>query len=534
MDDVVSHPTASTARRSTVISEPPDFEAPERFNIADYFLGQRIREGRGSKPAILLEDRQLTYCEVEMLANQFGNLLRRLKVRQEERVLIGLPDGAEFVGALFGILKIGAVAVPINPESEREEIARLYELTRCRVAVVDASIIETFAAAATDSGWPGELFVVGGLSGEHPSFEHDRQAVDEELETCPTHRDDPAIWLFSSDTCGRPKAVVQPHASFAVATECYAKGALAYREDDVTISVPKLHFSYALGSNLLFPFALGATSVLFPEPPTPEVMFAKIARHRPSILVTVPTIVSRMVSDPEAANHDLSSLRFATSAAEALPASLYHRWKKTFGVELLDGLGTAEMWHIFISNRPDDVRPGTLGRAVPGFEVKICDDDSHEVPDGEVGRLWVRGRSRAICYWQDMAKTREAFQGEWFVGSDLASRDEEGYITYCGRDDDVLKVGGRWLLPQEVEDCLREHPVVKECVVIGICDAEGLTKPYAFVVATAPSPGLEEDLKDFALEHLQAYKYPRRVILLDAIPRTPLGRVDRAKLKTLA
>ncbi|MCP4654305.1 MAG: benzoate-CoA ligase family protein [bacterium] len=515
-------------------SQPTVFEAPERFNIADYFLGRRIREGRGDKPAIMLDDRQLTYRDVEVLANQFGHVLRRLEVRQEERVLIGLPDGAEFVGALFGILKIGAVAVPINPEIERQEIAGMYELTRCRVAVVHASVVESFAAAAADSRWPAEILVVGSATGEQPSFERERQTVDEELETSPTHRDDPAMWLFSSDACGRPQAVVQRHASFAIATECYAKGTLGYREDDVTISVPKLFFSYALGSNLFFPFALGATSVLYPESPTPEVLFAKIARHRPSILITVPTAVSRMVSDPEAANHDFSSLRFVTSAAEALPASLYHRWKKIFGVELLDGLGTAEMWHIFITNRPDDVRPGTLGRAVPGFEVKICDDDGHEVPDGEVGRLWVRGGSRAIGYWQNMAKTREAFPGDWFVGSDLASRDDEGYITYCGRDDDVLKVGGRWLLPQELEDCLRQHPAVKECVVVGVCDAQGLTKPYAFVVATEPSPELEEDLKDFALEHLHAYKYPRRVILLDALPRTPLGRVDRAKLNTLA
>ncbi len=515
-------------------SQPPVFEAPERFNIADYFLARRIREGRGGRPAILLEDRQLTYREVEVLANQFGHVLRRLEVRQEERVLIALPDGAEFVGALFGILKIGAVAVPINPEIEPRELAELVERTRCRAAVVDAAAVESFAAAAADSRWPAQILVVGADGGQHPSFDGERQTVGEELETAPTHRDDPALWLFSSDSRGRPQAVVQAHGSFAVATECYAKGALGYREDDVTISVPKLYFSYALGSNLLFPFALGAASVLYPEPPTPEVLFAKIARHRPSILITMPAAVSRMVSDPEAANHDFSSLRFATSAAEALPAALYQRWMKTFGVELLDGLGTAEMWHIFITNRPDDVRPGTLGRAVPGYEVKICDDDGHEVPDGEVGRLWVRGRTRAICYWQDMAKTREAFRGDWFVGSDLASRDDEGYITYCGRDDDVLKVGGRWLLPQEVEDCLRQHPAVKECAVVGVCDAEGLTKPYAFVVATEPSPELEEDLKDFAVEHLHAYKYPRRVILLDELPRTPIGRLDRAKLMTLA
>jgi len=516
-----------------VNAQPPVFEAPARFNIADYFLDQRLREGRGEKAAIRLDEGELTYRDVEVLANQFGQVLERLGVRQEERVMIALPDGAEFVGALFGILKIGAVAVPISRELRREDIAAFYELSRCRIAVAHAPVVETFAAAAAGSPWPAQILVVGTGSGEHPSFESERQTVGDELETCPTHRDDPAIWLFSSDPCGRPLAAVQPHASFAIATECYAKGILDYRADDVTISVPKLSYSYSLGSNLLFPFAVGATAVLYPEPPTPEVLFAKIVRHRPSILVTVPTFISRMMNDPEAANHDLSSLRFATSAAEALPASLYHRWKKTFGVELLDGLGTAEMGHIFISNRPDEVRPGTLGRAVPGYEVKICDDEGHEVPDGEVGRLWIRGHSRAFGYWQNMPRTRKAFRGEWFVGSDLASRDEEGYFTYCGRDDNVLKVGGRWLLPREIEQCLLQHPAVKECVVIGVCDADGLTKPYAFVVPTAPSPELEEDLKNFALEHMEAYKYPRRVILLDALPRIDLGRVDRGRLKTL-
>ena len=269
--------------------------------------------------------------------------------------------------------------------------------------------------------------------------------VDERFSTVATHRDDPAIWLFSGGTTGRPKAVVQPHRSYANTTECYAKRGVGYTPEDVTISVPKLYFGYATGANLFFPFAVGGSAVLFPERPTAEVLFAHIARHRPTILVNVPKLVREMVEHPAAAQQDLSCLRFATSAGEALPPALYHRWKETFGVELLDGLGTAEMWHIFISNRPGGVVPGTLGAVVPGFEVQLRDDEGREVPEGEVGTLWVRGGSRAIAYWQQMEKTQQAFRGEWYVSSDMLRKNPDGTYVYCGRADDMLKVSGKWL-----------------------------------------------------------------------------------------
>ncbi|MGB6364462.1 MAG: AMP-binding protein, partial [Thermoanaerobaculia bacterium] len=240
------------------------------------------------------------------------------------------------------------------------------------------------------------------------------------------------------------------------------------------------------------------------------------------------------VQHPDASSQDLSSLRFATSAGEALPAPLYRSWRQTFGVELLDGLGTAEMWHIFISNLPDEVRPGTLGRPVPGFDVEIRDGDGKLLPSGEVGRLWVRGNSRAIGYWQNTSQNAEAFQGEWFVGGDLVRRDEDGYITYCGRADDVLKVGGKWLVPQEVESCLMQHPAVDECAVIGVETDDGLTKPWAFVIAKDSSPDLEQTLKQFVLDQLQPYKHPRRVVVVDSFPRTHLGKIDRGKLKRTA
>ncbi len=511
------------------------FEPPLSFNIADYFLEDRLAEGRGERVALQLDERQWTYAQVSELAHRFGHVLRRLGVRQEDRVMIALPDSAEFVGALFGVLKIGAVVVMVNPALKRDEIAALYEYTRARALVVHHSAAAAFADAA-GSHRPDTFLTVGGSAEGQAAFEDERRGVQGALETVATHRDDAAIWLFSGGTTGRPKAVVQTHASFANTTECYAKRTLAYGQDDVTLSVPKLYFGYATGSNLFFPFSVGAAAALFPEHPTPEVVFEKIARHRPTILVSTPKLVGRMADHPRAAGEDLSCLRLATSAGEALPVPLYRRWKETFGVELLDGLGTAEMWHIFLTNRPGDVKPGTLGRVVDGFEIKICDDEGRRVADDEIGRLWVRGASRALGYWQNQAKNQEAFRGEWFVGGDLARRDAEGYVTYCGRGDDTLKVGGKWLVPQEVESCLAEHPAVRECAVVGASDADGLVKPYAFVLPASAGPGrpdLEEELKSFVLERLQAYKHPRRVILLDAFPRTHLGKVDRGKLKTM-
>lgn len=510
---------------------PMSFQPPERFNIADYFLDQRVKEGRGDRIALRLDDRQLTYREVLDLASRFGRVLLRLGVQPEQRVLIALPDGPEFVGALFGALKIGAVVVMVNPSLEPEALSALFDYSRANAAVVGLPVLSCFEKAMESSNHRPELLVVG--SGEHPyrRYEREQQDAPGELESAPTHRDDPAIWLFSGGTTGRPKAVVQTHNSFANTTECYAKAALGYQEDDITLSVPKLYFGYATGSNLFFPFSVGASAVLFPEPATAEVLFEKIRRHRPTILVNVPTMIQRMVEHPEASSQDLSCLRFATSAGEALPAPLYRRWRERFGAELLDGLGTAEMWHIFISNLPHEVKPGTLGRPVPGFDVEIRDADGNLLPTGEVGRLWVRGNSRAIGYWQNSKQTAAAFRGEWFVGGDLVCRDEDGYITYCGRADDVLKVGGKWLAPQEVESCLMKHPAVDECAVVGVETADGLTKPWAFVVAKENPPDLEQELMQFVLEQLQTYKHPRRVVVVDAFPRTHLGKIDRGKLK---
>ena len=507
------------------------FTPPESFNIADYFLDARVREGAeaAGRTALITDGGELTYGAVQERANRFGAMLLEAGVLPEQRVMIALPDGPDFVAALFGILKIGAVVVMVNPELQPDAIRYFLEYTRARAVFVARDARARFAEAATGGIHLRHVFVAGS-----DEMERALGSAVADLDNFPSHRDDPAIWLFSGGTTGRPKAVVQSHASFANTTECYARGVIGYRPADVTLAVPKLYFGYATGSNLLFTFAAGATCALFPERCTADALFGRIEGFRPTILINVPTMVNKMVSHPRAAEFDLSSLRLATSAGEALPAELHHRWNELFGVELLDGLGTAEMWHIFLSNRPGAVRPGTLGQVVPGFEIRLCDESGAEVASGEIGYLWVRGNSLAAGYWQRMEETRRAFRGGWYVSQDMLRRDREGYYTYGGRADDMLKVGGKWLSPQEVENCLLQHPAVREVAVVGVTDETGLVRPYAYVVGSAAvTDGLEDELQAWVTERLEPYKYPRRVLFLEDMPRTHLGKIDRGKLKNL-
>ncbi|MFQ5517091.1 MAG: benzoate-CoA ligase family protein [Acidimicrobiia bacterium] len=495
------------------------------LNIADSFLVDRLAEGNGDRIAIRHRGGVITYEEVNRLADRYAHALGVVGVRREGRVFIVLPDGPDFVAALFGILKKGAVAVMVNPGLAAERIGELVEFCRPTAAVVDDAVADRL------SGPLPRLVLASGQEGGGVTVD---DMSPQPFPTASTDRDDPAIWLFSGGTTGVPKAVVQTHRSFANTTRLYAQDTLGYRPDDVTMAIPKLYFGYATGSNLLFPFSVGASTVLFAEHPTPALVFDLIARHRPTILVNVPTMVAKMINHPDASTGDLSSLRFATSAGEALPAALYRRWKDTFGVELLDGLGTAEMWHIFISNRPGDVRPGTLGKPVEGFDIRVCDEEGNDVAGGEVGRLWARGDSLARGYWRDEKATAEAFRDGWFVGGDLVRRDGDGYVEHHGRAGEALKVGGKWLAPQEVESCLLQHEAVEAAAVVGVADRAGLIKPVAFVVTSQRRPGLEDELMAHSLQHLEAYKHPRRVILVDALPATHLGKVDRSKLKGMA
>lgn len=511
--------TKATLTAETVPS-PVVTEWPATLNADTFFLRDRLEEGRGDRLALRLDDAEVTYADVDARASRYAAALGARGVAPGDRVLIVLPDGADFVAALFGIFRIGAVVVMLNPGLTTEAMGAIIAQSRAAAAIVQDGHIGHFEAALGE----GSIEVIG----VGPELDLGEQRV----ETQQTSPDDPAIWLFSGGTTGLPKAVVQTHKSLVNTTRLYGQGALGLTEDDITISVPKLYFGYATGSNLLFPFSVGGSAVLFTENSTPAALFERIARHRPTVMVNVPSAINQMLAAPDAGTPDLSSLRFATSAGEALPETLYHRWKDQFGVELLDGLGTAEMWHIFITNTVGDVKPGTLGKVVPGFEVKVCDEEGVEVADGDVGRLWVKGESLGRGYWDNPGLTAEAFRGEWFVGGDLVSIDTDGYVIHRGRADDAIKVKGKWFRPQEVESTLLDHESVREAAVVAVEDQHGLARPVAFVVADVTAS--EQDLIDWVLANLESYKHPRQVHFVDELPQTHLGKVDRAALKKAA
>jgi benzoate-CoA ligase family protein len=511
-------------------------EFPEQFNMADYFLYDRLAEGRGDRVAIRTREATLTYADVARESDRFGNALRALGVEPEDRVLIALPDVPAFAAGIFGALRIGGVVAMVNPLLPAEDLAYYVAYTRCRVLLCNGEVAAKLAGRVAQFPLLRAVLVLDGDVPGDPRFHalHDALAgAAGPCEPWPTTRDDPAYWLFTSGSTGTPKAVMHLHHDFPWLTERYAKQVVGYAERDVTVSVARLFFGYGTGTNLFFPFAVGGTTVLFPDKPTPEVLFEHIERFRPTILTSVPTAINAMLAHPEAAKRDLSSLRAVLSAGEALPPELVHRWRRQYGVEILDGIGTAETFHIYITNYPGDVVPGSLGKLVPGFEAKITGPDGAALPDGETGTLWVKGDSVGVGYWQAHAKSKATFHGDWMRSADLFRRDAEGRFWYAGRADDLLKVGGMFLSPLEVEDCLLQHPAVQEVVVVAYQE-QGLDKPIAFVIPRAghaPGEALALDLARFAKERLAAYKFPRRVRFVADLPRNDRGKVERKALR---
>src|SRR5436305_7547187 len=482
---------------------------PGQFNMATYYLDDRIKEGRGDKVAVYYEDQKYTYADVQRMTNRMGNVLLNLGVEMEDRVLIALPDSIEFVATWFAIAKIGAVitmvhggfggktdrhsGTMVNTILPTADYEYYLDYTRAKVAVVQASVMERFAPAAAHSRYLRHTVVVGtkvsgsleSLSGRSSivSYEKAAAAALEQLETAPTTPDDLAIWLFTSGSPGQAKAAVHMQHDLPYNTECYAKQVLKVTAQDITLSVPKLFFGYATGTNLLFPFAVGGATALFAERSTAETMFEMIEKFRPTILTSVPTMINAMLQVEGARDrYDLSSLRCCLSAGEALPPELYHRWMEAFGVEILDGIGSAEMFHIYITNYPGEVMPGSLGRIVPGYEARIVDADGRDLPTGEMGTLKIKGDSAALCYWGAHEKSKQTFAGDWCTSGDQFRIDERGYYWYCGRTDEMLKVGGIFVSPTEIENCLLEHEAVRECAVIGASDEQGLIKPKACIV----------------------------------------------------
>jgi len=513
---------------------------PEHFNMADYFLYHNLEEGRANKVCLYFENRKWTYGEVARLSNQTGNALREFGLDIEDRVLLVLPDCPEFVWTWFGAARIGSVITMVNPLLPAGDYEYYLDYTRARVAVVHESLLKTFAEAAASARYLRAVLVVGNEA-ELPQnrnvgwarFGETAQSMPAECSPADTRRDDIAIWLFTSGSTGHPKGAVHLQHDLPFNTEVFAKATMCVNAEDLTVSVPKLFFGYATGTNLLFPFAVGGATALFAERSTAEKMFEVIKRYRPTILTTVPTMINSMLNVPDASREDLSSLRFCYSAGEALPKELYERWMNAFGVDICDGIGSAEMFHIYITNRPGDIKPGSLGRIVNGYEAKIVDAEGNEVATGEMGTLRIKGDSAALCYWNAHEKSKETFAGDWCTTGDQFHVDEDGYYWYHGRTDDMLKVSGVYVAPAEIENCLLQHEAVLECAVVGH-EADGLVKPKAFVVLREgflAGNQLAEEIKQFVKEHIAIYKYPRWVEFVISLPKNDRGKIDRKKLK---
>jgi benzoate-CoA ligase family protein len=482
-------------------------DLPRELNLATWFVDRNLDEGRGGRVALIGPAGKTTYAELALLTNRCGNLLRELGVHAQDRVLLVLADSVEFVALWYGAQKIGAVTAEAYTFLQPKDYAYYLEYTDAAVVVADG----TTEAAIRQVAGERQVLVVD------DAFHERLAAMSDELEAAPTTKDDIALWKFTTGSTGQPKGAVHPVHSPVLSNDWYARGVLGIREDDVVLPVPKLFFGYARDLTALYPFSVGAAGIVFPERSTPERIFNLIAEHRPTILVNVPTMMAQMLNHSDAASRDLSCLRFCTSAGEALPRELHDRWLETFGVEVLDGIGSSELYHIYISNRPGRARPGSTGELVPGYEAEL----------GENGEVLVTGDTAALLYWDDEEKTERTFDGDTVRTGDLFERDEDGFFWYRGRVDDLIKVGGIWVAPAEIEHCLVGHPDVVECAVVGAAQ-NGLTVPRAYVVVRQPVE--ETALQDFVRERLSPHKYPREVVFVDDLPKTPSGKLDRKAL----
>jgi benzoate-CoA ligase family protein len=503
-------------------------------NLATLFVDRNLSAGRGGRHALVGPQGSHTYAELAELTNRVGNALLELGVRAHERVLLALADSIEFVATWYAVQKIGAVTAEVYTFLQAKDYAYYLDYTEAALVVVDGVTLERMREAATASRARPTLLVVKppeiSLRAGEVSFESIVARQTDELDAAPTSWDDIAIWKFTTGSTGRPKACVHTPRSPIVSYDGYARGVLDLRADDVVLPVPKLFFGYARDLAALFPFGVGATGVIFADRTTPDLMFELIAVHRPTILVNVPTMMQAMLDHPDAATQDLSCLRLCTSAGEALPEPLHRRWTEAFGVEVLDGIGSSEAYHIYISNRPGRVRRGSIGEAVPGYGAEVVDDDGRPAPDGQIGRLWVRGESAAAMYWNDEEASARTFSFNLVMSGDLVERDPDGYFQYRGRADDLLKVGGIWVAPAEIERCLADHPDVVECAVVA-AESDGLTRGCAWVVLKPGSAATPEALQAFVRERLAPHKVPREVRLVRALPRTGSGKIDRSALR---
>jgi benzoate-CoA ligase family protein len=508
---------------------------PSQFNAAAYFVDRNLAEGRGAAPAFRYEDRTLTYADVLELVNRTGNALLEIGVEPEHRVLMLCLDAPEFIGTFWGAIKIGAVPIPTNTLMRTADYLYFLNDSRARVAVVSAALLAEAGPALAEAKYLKHVLVAGGAPAGFIAYEDRIAKASSTLEAAATSRDDPAYWQYSSGSTGFPKGAVHLQHDMVVCSETYGKQVLGIRPSDRVFSAAKLFFAYGLGATGFLPMSVGAQAMLYPQRPTPEGVFEAITRYRPTLFFGIPTLFAAMLAVKDAEKRfDASSLRLCVSAGEALPEELYNRWRERFGVEIVDGIGTTEIGYIFISNRPGHTRPGSTGVAVPGYELAIVDDDGRPVEQGEIGNIRVKGDSTMAYYWNKHEKTKETLFGQWIQTGDKYYQDADGYYWYCGRSDDMLKVGGIWVSPVEVEGTLIRHAAVLEAAVVGREDTDRLVKPHAYVVLKDPAAAgdkLADELKLFVKDKIAPYKYPRWIEFVTDLPKTATGKIQRFKLR---
>lgn len=507
---------------------------PEQFNMASVLVDAHLDRGGSSRPAVLWQGKSLSYLELAERVNRTGNVFRRLGVQPEQRVLLLLNDSPEFLATFLGAMKIGAVPVPVNPLATPTDYEYFLNDSRAKVVVIHEEFLDRLDAIISTLRFLQHVVVVGEDRRDYESYSDLAASCTAELECFPTHRDDASYWLYSSGTTGQPKGVVHLHGDMMYCTSYYARHVLDLQPRDRLFSASKLFFSYGLVNSLYLPLFSGASVALFPGRPDPVKIIEVLESVRPTIFFSVPTSYASILREMGEKQGDFSSLRHCVSAGEALPPSLFERWRTRFHVDILDGIGSTEVGYIFISNRPGRARPGSSGELIPGYEARLVDETGAQVKPGEVADLMIKSPSTAAYYWHKKRKSSESFQGEWFRTGDKYYQEGDGYFYYAGRSDDLFKAGGIWVSPIEIEKALLEHDAVAECAVVARADENGLEKPYAFLVLKAgyqPSPVLAKELQDFVKQKLAHYKYPRRIEFVSELPRTTTGKLQRFKLR---
>jgi benzoate-CoA ligase family protein len=504
------------------------------FNVAIPFIDRHLVEGRGDKVALRTAGQpDITFRELADGVSKAGNVLLSAGVKPGERVLMVIKDCPHFHYVFWGAIKAGIIAVPLNTLLKAKDYKFMIGDSGCTALVYSPEFAgEVEAALGQIDNPPATIMKTEGTGSALTGLMKDASIT---LEPAPTTEDQDCFWLYSSGTTGTPKGAIHRHRDMVVTSQHYGVEVLGIRESDVTFSAAKLFFAYGLGNNMTFPLWVGATAVLYPGPPTPDSMFETIETYRPSIYYGVPTLYAAQLRALEQAPRDTGSLRICVSAGEALPGDIFRRWEKATGTRILDGIGSTEALHIFISNLEDDVKPGSSGRIVPGYEARVLDEKGMDAPDGEAGKLVIRGASTARIYWNNPEKTADTMLADgWLNTGDTYIRDAEGYFTYCGRSDDMMKVGGIWCSPFEIEARLIEHPKVLEAAVVGEEDEAGLTKPKAYIVlkeASDAGDAMAADLIEHCKDGLARYKYPRWFEFVDSLPKTATGKIQRFRLR---